>query len=733
LNLSILFFVLLQMFSSTSSSSNLHYLERHERSVGVFSADENHEMITNDFTFTNNIDSNQRYILQGNLLQTEHIRRKRLLKKKKGTMEVDDLHEVQNSPTTKPTLHPTITSIGSSNATKKKKKGDKRKSFDVSVDGGSPSPPLLIFTEIDNGLDSLSPSSTIPTTYFVEGISSLSSASTNITKNNVQSDLVDEVLAHSSEIKNESENNEENHSVSVKSSLFHAEDYTNEIGDINSAKSSSYDEESYRDETHDEQSKNNLTLSVENGNLEFNYTDANEITDVLNTSTKSFTEAIVPVPTFVVNLLQPTKYSIYQFEDVDVLTQNTQEYLGSILDSTYNAGHEEYKISMENVTSTIDRVDISNTFSVSFSLISLQLKSLSKTESRRRRNIRRRVKEVSVFSAANKNDPFVAGSITATFQGYAVFRVYDIYGQDDENKSLKETGLPTTDDLGNIVVESLDDSSKMYMDLLRSSTDLSLVTVVGTTAQVVYGNGNLAYQSQGVSNDQSKISVETKGALYSDTSTQVSNPLWSIAFGFLAMTATICIIAISFLIVRRRKMRKWEESMAEYQHRQRLEGRVNNHNCLGCLADRDQNSVVSYTKFNAGLLLEKQKWQVGPGTNVTSSTSTDSKNIVYVSDMTSEISGMSRSWDTSMLDESGILNVEGKETYDVSSQVVGAILLPPPENESDLLVCDSDQHLCFTSGKGRTNHSTSKYPYPVPVSQEQKEDIINLDPLTTFV
>ena len=56
-----------------------------------------------------------------------------------------------------------------------------------------------------------------------------------------------------------------------------------------------------------------------------------------------------------------------------------------------------------------------------------------------------------------------------------------------------------------------------------------------------------------------------------------------------------------------------------------------------------------------------------PSTNVTSSTSTDSKNIVYVSTMTSEISGISRSWDTSMLDESGILNVEGKEKFDVSS------------------------------------------------------------------
>ena len=108
---------------------------------------------------------------------------------------------------------------------------------------------------------------------------------------------------------------------------------------------------------------------------------------------------------------------------------------------------------------------------------------------------------------------------------------------------------------------------------------------------------------------------------------------------------------------------------------------------------------MSYTKFNAGLLSEKQKWRVGPSTNVTSSTSTDSKNIVYVSDMTSKISGISRSWDTSMLDESLILNVEGKDTFDVSSQVVGAILLPPPDNESDLLVCKSDQHLCSTSGK----------------------------------
>jgi len=60
----------------------------------------------------------------------------------------------------------------------------------------------------------------------------------------VQSDLVNKVLIHSTEIKNESENNKENHSVSVKTSLFQAEYYTDEIGDINSAKSYSYDEES---------------------------------------------------------------------------------------------------------------------------------------------------------------------------------------------------------------------------------------------------------------------------------------------------------------------------------------------------------------------------------------------------------------------------------------------------------------------------------------------------------
>ena len=109
------------------------------------------------------------------------------------------------------------------------KKSDKRKSFDVSLDECSPSPPPLIFAENENGLDSISPSPTIPTTYFVEGILSIWSASTNITKNNVQSDLVDEVSAHSSEIRNESENNEENHSVSVKTSLFHAEDFSDEI------------------------------------------------------------------------------------------------------------------------------------------------------------------------------------------------------------------------------------------------------------------------------------------------------------------------------------------------------------------------------------------------------------------------------------------------------------------------------------------------------------------------